>query len=231
MRVLLADDDPDIAEIVSFSLRRQGYAVLTAHNGVDALELAARDHPDVVILDVMMPKMDGFEVCRRLRLTSKVPVIMLTAKDEEHDKVFGLDVGADDYIAKPFSHKELLARIRAVVRRSRGVGADTTPPILEVGTLKLDATRHIFSRSGVTVDLTPTEFQLVRCLMLNDDRVVGHDVLLGYAWGSNYTGETEMLKVHIRHLREKLERDPSDPRLIVTVRSVGYRLVTSAAGL
>ena len=230
MRVLVADDDPDITEIISFSLRRHGYQVLTARNGQEALDLAQRDRPDVVILDVMMPRVDGFEVCRRLRLAGRTPIIMLTAKDEENDKVFGLDVGADDYLTKPFSHKELLARIRAVLRRSQGEGVATTPPVLSVGTLVLDTSRHEVRRDGRRVDLTPTEFQLLRCLMVNEDRVVSHDALLSYAWGANFDGETEMLKVHIRHLREKLEHDPSAPELIVTVRGVGYRLVATAAG-
>lgn len=229
MRVLLADDDPDITEIIRFSLRRQGYSVLTASNGQDALDLALRDRPDVVILDVMMPRIDGYEVCRRLRFHSRVPIIMLTAKDEELDKVFGLDVGADDYLTKPFSHKELLARIRAVVRRAQGDTEATAPPLLEVGVLRLDNVRHIFTLADKQIDLTPTEFQLLRCLMVNQDRVVSHDTLLGYAWGVNFSGETEMLKVHVRHLREKLEREPSAPELIVTVRSVGYRLVSLAA--
>lgn len=229
VRILVADDDPDITEIISFSLRRHGYSVLTARNGQEALELAQRDRPDVVILDVMMPRIDGFEVCRRLRLASRMPIIMLTAKDEENDKVFGLDVGADDYLTKPFSHKELLARIRAVVRRAQGDNSATTPPVLKVGRLVLDTSRHEVVRGGQQVDLTPTEFQLLRCLMVNQDRVVSHDSLLSYAWGANFDGETEMLKVHIRHLREKLEHDPSAPDLIVTVRGVGYRLVAAAA--
>ncbi len=229
MRILVADDDADITEIISFSLRRHGYHVLTARNGQEALDLAQRDRPDVVILDVMMPRVDGFEVCRRLRLSTRVPIIMLTAKDDENDKVYGLDVGADDYLTKPFSHKELLARIRAVVRRTQGDSESTTPPVLKVGTLIIDASRHEVTRNGIRVDLTPTEFQLMRCLMVNQDRVVSHDALLSYAWGANFDGETEMLKVHIRHLREKLERDPSAPALIVTVRGVGYRLVASAA--
>jgi DNA-binding response OmpR family regulator len=228
MRVLIADDDRDITEIISFSLRRYGYQVLIASDGQQALELAERDHPDVVILDVMMPKIDGYEVCRRLRLASHIPIIMLTAKDEENDKVFGLDVGADDYLTKPFSHKELLARIRAVLRRAQNDLPAITPPLLRVGKLILDASRHIVTSDERPIDLTPTEFQLLRCLMVNQDRVVSHDSLLSYAWGANFDGETEMLKVHIRHLREKLENDPSSPELIVTVRGVGYRLVAGA---
>jgi len=229
VRILVADDDPDITEIISFSLRRHGYHVLTARNGQEALEFAQRDHPDVVILDVMMPRIDGFEVCRRLRLASRGPIIMLTAKDEENDKVFGLDVGADDYLTKPFSHKELLARIRAVARRSRGEGSPAAPPVLKIGGLVLDTSRHEVHRADRRIDLTPTEFQVLRCLMVNQDRVVSHDALLNYAWGPNFDGESEMLKVHIRHLREKLEHDPSAPELIVTVRGVGYRLVASGA--
>lgn len=223
MRILLADDDPDISEIVGFVLRRHGFQVLTAANGVEALAVTRRERPDLVVLDVMMPRMDGYEVCRRIRMSDTVPIIMLTAKDEEIDKVTGLDLGADDYLTKPFSHKELLARIRAVLRRSQ-LDGDPTMPLLRSGSIVLDSSRHAVSLSERAIDLTPTEFQILRCLMINHGRVVSHETLLSYAWGSNFEGETEMLKVHIRHLREKLEEFPSQPTIIKTVRGVGYRL-------
>lgn len=224
MRVLLADDDPDISEIVGFVLKRQGFQLLTAANGVEALEVARRERPDLIVLDVMMPRMDGYEVCRRIRASNDVPIIMLTAKDDEASKVMGLDIGADDYLTKPFSHKELLARIRAVMRRTLFDKETMAPPILEAGAIRLDSSRHLVLLSGKQVDLTPTEFQILRCLMANYGRVATHDIILNYAWGSNFEGETEMLKVHIRHLREKLEDAPSSPTRIKTVRGVGYRL-------
>ncbi len=224
MRILLADDDPDISEIIGFVLKRQGYQLLTATNGLEALDMARRDRPDLIILDVMMPKMDGYEVVRRVRASDTVPIIMLTAKDDEADKVTGLDLGADDYLTKPFSHKELLARIRAVMRRTQSDSEKTAPPLLEAGPIILDSSRHSVLLDQAPVSLTPTEFQILRCLMINYGRVVTHETLLNYAWGSNFEGETEMLKVHIRHLREKLEAMPSSPTLIKTVRGVGYRL-------
>ena len=224
MRILLADDDPDISEIVGFVLRRQGYQLLTATNGLEALDMFRRERPDLIVLDVMMPKMDGYEVCKRIRASDTVPIIMLTAKDDESDKVAGLDLGADDYLTKPFSHKELLARIRAVMRRTQIDSEKSAPPLLETGPIAMDSSRHSVHLHGESVALTPTEFQVLRCLMINFGRVVTHETLLNYAWGSNFEGETEMLKVHIRHLREKLEAHPSSPTLIKTVRGVGYRL-------
>jgi DNA-binding response OmpR family regulator len=224
MRILLADDDPDISEIVGFVLKRQGYQVVTAANGTEALEVFRRERPDLIVLDVMMPRIDGYEVCRRIRASDNVPIIMLTAKDDEIDKVTGLDLGADDYLTKPFGHKELLARIRAVLRRSQVDAEWNAPQVLAAGPLKLDSSRHAVHLKDKPVDLTPTEFQILRSLMINYGRVVSHETLLNYAWGSNFEGETEMLKVHIRHLREKLEAEPSSPTLIKTVRGVGYRL-------
>lgn len=224
MDILVVDDDPDIVDIISYSLRKEGHRVIAGHDGQEALELARKYHPDLAILDVMMPKQNGFEVCRRLRQESSTPVIMLTAKGEEADKVWGLDLGADDYMTKPFSHKELLARVRAVGRRAQASGVREEHGALEAGALCMDLDQHQVRLSERFVELTPKEYELLRCLLLNAGRVVTHDSLLNFAWGANFEGETEMLKVHIRHLREKIERNPSAPEYVLTVRGVGYKL-------
>jgi DNA-binding response OmpR family regulator len=222
--ILVVDDDPDIVDIISYSLRKEGHRVIAGYDGQEALDLARKYHPDLAILDVMMPKQNGFEVCRRLRQESPTPVILLTAKGEEADKVWGLDLGADDYITKPFSHKELLARVRAVARRARTSGVREQHGTLEAGALCMDLDQHEVRVGEQLVELTPKEFELLRCLLLNAGRVVTHDALLNFAWGAQFEGETEMLKVHIRHLREKIERNPSAPEYVLTVRGVGYKL-------
>jgi two-component system response regulator VicR len=224
MDILVVDDDPDIVDIISYSLRKDGHKVIAGHDGQEALDLARRHRPDLAILDVMMPKQNGFEVCRRLRQESAMPIILLTAKGEEADKVWGLDLGADDYMTKPFSHKELLARVRAVARRALSSGVREDHGTLEAGPLWMDLDQHAVRAGGRAVDLTPKEFDLLRCLLLNAGKVVTHDSLLNFAWGNNVEGDTEMLKVHIRHLREKIERNPSAPEYVLTVRGIGYKL-------
>ncbi|MGH2365216.1 MAG: response regulator [Chloroflexota bacterium] len=224
MEILVADDDPDIVDIICYSLRKDGHTVIAGYDGQQALDLARKHHPDLAILDVMMPKQNGFEVCRRLRQESSMPVILLTAKGEDNDKVWGLDLGADDYVTKPFSHKELLARVRAIGRRGQASGVQGERGVLEAGPLAVDLDQHEARLNGALVELTPKEFALLRCLLVNEGRVVTHDTLLGFAWGNNFEGETEMLKVHIRHLREKIERNPSAPEHILTIRGVGYKL-------
>ncbi|HEX6511377.1 MAG TPA: response regulator transcription factor [Chloroflexota bacterium] len=224
MDILVVDDDPDIVDIISYSLRKDGHRVIAGSDGQEALDLARRHHPDLAILDVMMPKQNGFEVCRRLRQEGSMPIILLTAKGEEADKVWGLDLGADDYITKPFSHKELLARVRAVGRRTLATGVREDHGTLEAGPLCMDLDQHEVRVGPRLVDLTPKEFDLLRCLLLNAGKVVTHDTLLNFAWGSNFEGDTEMLKVHIRHVREKIERNPSAPEHVLTVRGVGYKL-------
>ncbi|MBV8084964.1 MAG: response regulator transcription factor [Chloroflexi bacterium] len=224
MDILVVDDDPDIVDIITYSLRKDGHRVIAGHDGQEALDLARKHHPDLAILDVMMPKQNGFEVCRRLRQESPMPVILLTAKGEEADKVWGLDLGADDYITKPFSHKELLARVRAVGRRALATGVKADHGALEAGPLRMDLDQHEAYVGEQLVDLTPKEYELLRCLIINAGKVVSHDTLLNFAWGSNFDGDTEMLKVHIRHLREKVERNPSAPEYVLTVRGVGYKL-------
>lgn len=224
MKLLVVDDDPDLVDIIAYSLRKDNHQVNVATSGEEALALADQDPPDLVILDVMLPGLDGFEVCRRLRQKSELPVILLTARGEEADRVWGLDLGADDYIAKPFSHKELLARVRAVARRA-ALNRTPNQGALRVGDLSMDFGLRDVRVGDRKVELTPKEYGILHCLMLNAGRVVPHDSLLGFAWGSGHLeGDVEMLKVHIRHLREKIERNPSAPEYILTVRGIGYRL-------
>lgn len=224
MEILVVDDDPDIVDIISYSLRKDGHRVIAGHDGQEALDLARKHHPDLAILDVMMPKQNGFEVCRRLRQETLMPIILLTAKGEEADKVWGLDLGADDYMTKPFSHKELLARVRAVSRRAAATGVRADHGTIEAGPLVMDLDQHQTRVGERLVELTPKEYDLLRCLIINAGRVVSHEAMLNFAWGSNLDSDTEMLKVHIRHLREKIERNPSAPEYVLTVRGIGYKL-------
>jgi DNA-binding response OmpR family regulator len=225
MRILIVDDDPDIAEIVAFALGKDGHQTITVHSASQALSALERERFDLVILDVMMPRIDGYEVCRLVRAKDKsTAIIMLTAKDSEADKVKGLDLGADDYVTKPFSPRELLARVRALGRRIARPQSSGAEPLVVGGRLAINLDDYEVTRDGQPVQLTPIEFELLRCLTLNVGRVVPYDKLLSFAWGPNYEGETQLLKVHIRHLREKLERDPGSPEHIVTVRGIGYKL-------
>ncbi len=225
MKILIVDDDPDIAEIIAFALGKDHHHCTTVHGGTNALALLDHQKFDLIILDVMMPRVDGYEVCRRLReKDTTTPVIMLTAKDSETDKVQGLDLGADDYVTKPFSPRELLARVRALGRRVARPQAGESEPVVAGGRLAINLADYEVHKDGRPVQLTPLEYELLRCLTLNIGRVVPYNKLLAFAWGPNYEGETELLKVHVRHLREKLERDPSTPEHIVTMRGIGYKL-------
>lgn len=224
MNILVVDDDRDIADIIGYSLRKEGHRAILAHSGEEALALVERSQPDLVVLDVMLPGLSGFDVCRKLRERGQIPVILLTARGEEADRVWGLDLGADDYIAKPFSHRELMARIRAVARRT---AAAQTPDqgSVSVGELDIDFGGHEVTMRGVSVDLTPKEYEILHCLALNAGRVVPHERVLAFVWGSNaLESDVDQLKVHVRHLREKLERNPSAPEYLTTVRGVGYKL-------
>jgi two-component system, OmpR family, alkaline phosphatase synthesis response regulator PhoP len=224
VRLLVVDDDPDLVDIIAYTLRKDGHQVGVATSGEEALDLATKDPPEMVILDVMLPGLDGFEVCRRLRQRAALPVILLTARGEEADRVWGLDLGADDYITKPFSHKELLARVRAVARRA-SLARTPDQGSLQIGDLAIDFAQREVRVGGRLVELTPKEYGILHCLALNAGRVVSHETLLNFAWGSNYLeGDAEMLKVHVRHLREKIERNPGAPEYILTVRGVGYRM-------
>lgn len=229
-RILLADDDDMIVDVLRYQLEREGYQVLTAGDGQQALALAQAARPDLVLLDVMMPKLQGWEVCRELRRTSTVPILMLTARGEEMDRVLGLELGADDYIVKPFSFRELLARVHAALRRA----AYSQPPAetpaerpISLGDIAIDLRRHAVTRGGAPVALSPREYELLVALHQAGGAVINRHELLDRAWGEQWIGNPRTLDVHIRWLREKLEEDPARPRLILTVRGAGYRLVTA----
>jgi two-component system response regulator ResD len=226
-RVLVVEDDLTVAEVVLAYLRRAGYEVEHAPDGRTALEAAARARPDLVILDLMLPGIDGLEVCRRLRATGQIPVIMLTALGSENDRVLGLEVGADDYVTKPFSPRELTLRVRSVLRRSTAgaaaggdaVGAAT---VLEAGPLRLDVTGHRATREGVALSLTSREFDLLAFLLAHPGEAFTRESLMRQVWGWEF-GDQSTVTVHVRRLREKVEVDPADPRMLVTVWGVGYR--------
>lgn len=219
-RVLVVDDEPAILELVSFNLRKEGYDVLTASEGNAALSVFRAEKPDLVILDLMIPDPDGYEVCRQIRAESSVPVIMLTARTEERDRVKGLDIGADDYVVKPFSPRELLARVRAVLRRSPTWQEEE---LLAAGDLVIDTERHEVKVAGVQVDLTPKEFDLLKILAESPGKVLERDFLLEKVWGYAFAGATRTLDVHIRRLRQKINDDPTNPRYIETVHGLGYK--------
>ena len=229
MRILIVDDDPPTVKWTSFLLRDEGYEVITADNGRTGLEMVERELPDLVILDVMMPHIDGLEVCRRIRQTMDVPIIMLSAKGETADKVTGLKMGADDYLAKPFEPAELLARVKAVLRRTEAFSAfDDSQSRVAVGEIRLDPVGNkVFLSDSRVVELTPIEFRLLHVLMRNAGRVLTHDYLLSTAWGYEYEGYSNQIAVYVRRLRTKLEDDPSNPKYIVTVRGMGYRFERS----
>ena len=221
-RVLIIEDDPNVADVVTRYLEREGYAVESAADGLAGLELALSDPPDLVVLDLMLPSLSGFEVCRRLRATAPVPVIMLTARGEEVDRIAGLELGADDYVAKPFSPRELTARVNAVLRRANGMLVAGDAGVLRAGALELDPVAHEARLDGELVALTTREFELLTHLMRHPRRAFRREELLADVWGFTY-GDTSTVTVHVRRLREKIEADPSDPRHICTVWGVGYR--------
>jgi DNA-binding response OmpR family regulator len=221
--ILVADDEPLIADSLSYSLTREGFQVSVARDGLEALSLATARRPDLAVLDVLLPALDGIEVCRRLRAVSTMPVIMLTARGEEMDRVAGLESGADDYLVKPFSFRELLARIRATLRR---VALDQQPPStgpVVVGDLVLDRGAHRVSKRGQELELSVREYALLDVLMDNAGRAVGRTTLLNSVWGPGWVGDPRTLDVHIRWLRLKVEDDPAAPGYIQTVRGFGYR--------
>ena len=225
--ILLADDDEMIVDILSHQLTREGYAVVSAGDGIRALELARTQQPDLVLLDVMMPGMQGWEVCRELRRTSDVPILMLTARGEEMDRVLGLELGADDYIVKPFGFRELLARVRANLRRATQMrpAEPSQDGVMTIGPVAIDRRRHIVLRRGAAVALSQREYDLLLALADANGAVIRRDDLLDRVWGETWVGSPRTLDVHIRWLREKLEDQPENPSLILTVRRVGYRMV------
>jgi DNA-binding response OmpR family regulator len=222
--ILLVDDEESIQKLLTYPLEREGYRVVQARDGEEALQQFSSQPVDLVVLDVMLPKVDGLEVCRRLRTTSAVPIIMLTARDDEVDKVLGLELGADDYITKPFSIREFRSRIRAVLRRAKELSAQPAlgeRPI-ELGELVIDPAKRTVLRDGEPISLTYVEFEVLRTLATHRGRVYSRRALLEAVWGGSAYREPRTIDVHIRHLREKLELDPADPQLILTVRGAGY---------
>jgi two-component system, OmpR family, response regulator RegX3 len=223
-RVLLADDEPDILAPVSYALRAEGFDVETAADGEEALEAARRGGFDAVVLDVMMPRLSGTEVCKRLRAESIVPIIMLTAKDAEVDRILGLELGADDYVTKPFSSRELASRIRAVLRRGeleRSAGVSS----VEAGDVRIDLASHRVTVAGVEVRLTPSEFKVLALLAAEPNRVFSRWQIMERLWDAPYVGTARAADVHVSNLRRKIEDDPTDPKRLVTVREAGYKLV------
>ena len=220
-RVLLIEDEDAYRETVGYLLRKEGFDVVEAADGTIGLTEFERGGADIVLLDLMMPGLPGTEVCRRLRARSSVPVIMVTARDDEIDKVVGLELGADDYVTKPFSHRELVARIRAVLRRGQDI--ELEPDVLEVGGVRLDVERHEVWVRGEQVKLALKEFELLEILLRNAGRVMTRGQLIDRIWGADYVGDTKTLDVHIKRLRAKVETDPADPQLLVTVRGLGYK--------
>ena len=222
-RVLVVEDEESFSEAVSFMLRKEGFEVLVAADGNAALDVFDRQGADIVLLDLMLPGMPGTEVCRVLRTKSAVPIIMVTAKDSEVDKVVGLEIGADDYVTKPFSSRELVARIRAVLRRG-GEGEEVVDGAIEVGSIRMDVERHVVTVEGQTVSLPLKEFELLEILMRNAGRVLTRGQLIDRVWGTTYVGDGKTLDVHVKRLRAKIEKDPGHPELLVTVRGLGYKL-------
>ena len=224
-RILLAEDEVALRDFINRNLRARGFEVLEASNGLEAMALWEREDPDLLILDIMMPRMDGLEVCRRVREYSSVPIIVLTALDAESDKVTALDLGADDYLSKPFGVEELLARMRAVLRRTKGETPQRVSGVKRFDDLEVDLAGHIVRLHGAEVRLSPTEFALLKQLITHVGKVVTHRMLLQSIWGPEYGGEAEYLRVYMNRLRHKLERDPANPRYLLTEPGVGYRFV------
>ena len=221
-RVLVVEDEESFSDALSFMLRREGYEVGVASDGSMALDEFDRHGADLVLLALMLPGISGTEVCRTLRQKSSVPIIMVTAKDGEVDKVVGLELGADDYVTKPFSSRELVARIRAVLRR-RGEPEEMLPSVLEAGPVRIDVDRHVVAVRGQTVTMPLKEFDLLELLVRNAGRVLTRGQIIDRVWGSDYVGDTKTLDVHVKRLRAKVEDDPRNPRLIMTVRGLGYK--------
>jgi DNA-binding response OmpR family regulator len=222
--ILLVDDEDSVQKLLAYPLEREGYRVVQARDGEEALARFAAEHFDLVVLDIMLPRLDGLEVCKRLRATSMVPIIMLTARDDELDKVLGLELGADDYITKPFSIREFRSRVRALLRRAAAPRRDVRDDeVIASNGLTIDVARRVVEVEGRPVQLTYVEFELLRILASHPGRVYTRQMLLEALWGGSDYREPRTIDVHVRHLREKLERDPREPELIFTVRGVGYR--------
>jgi DNA-binding response OmpR family regulator len=226
--VLVIEDEENLVEALRFNLEREGYQVYAAQNGAQGLDAARQANPDLIILDIMLPTLDGFEICRILRRETDVPILILTAKGEEIDRVVGLELEADDYVTKPFSMREILARVRGMLRRSRAAsevsaGAELRQ-LFKVGDLEIDLDSHIAKLKGEPLNLRPREFDLLALLVANKGRAFTRDQILERVWGHDYIGESRTVDVHIRWLREKIQSYPNSPQRIITIRGVGYRL-------
>ena len=226
-RIRVVEDEETLAEAISFLLSKEGFDVAVAATGPAAIESFEKSGADLILLDLMLPGLSGTEVCRQIRTKSSVPIIMLTAKDSEIDKVVGLELGADDYVTKPYSSRELIARIRAVLRRGELQDTDIEGTTLEVGPVRMDTDRHIISVNGEVVAIPLKEFELLEFLMRNAGRVLTRVQLIDRVWGSDYVGDTKTLDVHIKRLRAKIEKDPANPEFIQTVRGMGYKMERS----
>lgn len=227
-RILIVEDEESFSDPLSYSLRKEGYEVAVADTGTDGLRIFSAHGADLVLLDLMLPGMSGTEVCREIRRTSSVPVIMLTAKDDEFDKVLGLELGADDYVTKPYSSRELLARIKAVLRRGQDTADAEEDTTLTAGGIMMDVERHVVQVHGTEVALPLKEFELLEMLLRNVDRVLTRGQLIDRVWGANYVGDTKTLDVHVKRLRAKIEDDPKSPVHLVTVRGLGYKFESGA---
>jgi two-component system response regulator RegX3 len=221
-RILVVEDEASFSEALAYLLTKEGFEVSVAENGADAITEFARNGADLVLLDLMLPGLSGVEVCRQIRSYSQVPIIMLTAKDDEVDKVVGLEIGADDYVTKPYKSRELVARIRAVLRR-QGNSEEVSESVLTAGGVSMDVERHMVSVRGANVALPLKEFELLEMLLRNAGRVLTRGQLIDRIWGSNYVGDTKTLDVHIKRIRAKIEEDPAEPSIITTVRGLGYK--------
>lgn len=222
--ILVVDDEKPIVDILRFNLEKEGYKVAEALDGEEGLNLAFSKEPDLILLDVMLPKMDGFEVCRKVREKSSVPILMLTAREEEVDKVLGLEMGADDYITKPFSVRELLARVKANLRRTSAGDEKADGEIMRIGALTINCDRYEVVKNGETIDLTLREFELIKFLAQQSGRIFSRESLLEKVWGYEYYGDVRTVDVTVRRLREKIEDDPGNPVYVMTKRGVGYYL-------
>ncbi|MCG3770366.1 MAG: Sensory transduction protein regX3 [Nitrosomonadaceae bacterium] len=221
-RILVVEDEASFSEALAYLLTKEGFEVTVAENGADAITEFARNGADLVLLDLMLPGLSGVEVCRQIRSYSQVPIIMLTAKDDEVDKVVGLEIGADDYVTKPYKSRELVARIRAVLRRQGNID-EISESVLTAGGVSMDVERHMVSVRGANVALPLKEFELLEMLLRNAGRVLTRGQLIDRIWGSNYVGDTKTLDVHIKRIRAKIEEDPAEPSIITTVRGLGYK--------
>ena len=223
-RILVVEDESSFSEALEFLLGKEGFSVITAATGTEALKKFDQGGIDLILLDLMLPEVSGTEVCRQIRAKSKVPIIMLTAKDSEVDKVVGLEIGADDYVTKPYSARELVARINAVLRRNGGDGTVIDSGVITVQGIRMDIDRHQVAINGIPASLPLKEFELLEFLMRNAGRVLTRMQLIDRVWGSDYVGDTKTLDVHIKRLRAKIEDDPANPKIIQTVRGLGYKM-------